>query len=156
MESSMFFGTIWSILPPIIAIVLALITKEVYSSLLLGNSAATVTVRAFFRRRALLRATSRALVTFLYFSEGNVLLTSKNCLLKGDCHAQMDIVTAHGTVASLLTAAHAADTNKCNFHRYVPRSQELLIRLVRNSFAKRMSLICCSPLISRSMVMAPS
>ncbi len=31
-----FFGTIWSVLPPIIAIVLALITKEVYSSLFIG------------------------------------------------------------------------------------------------------------------------
>ena len=29
-------ATIWSLLPPIIAIVLALVTKEVYSSLLIG------------------------------------------------------------------------------------------------------------------------
>lgn len=29
-------ATFWSVLPPIIAIVLALITKEVYSSLLIG------------------------------------------------------------------------------------------------------------------------
>ena len=32
----MFTGTIWSLLPPIMAIMLALITKEVYSSLFLG------------------------------------------------------------------------------------------------------------------------
>ncbi len=32
----MFYGTIWSLLPPVIAIALALITKEVYSSLFLG------------------------------------------------------------------------------------------------------------------------
>ena len=31
-----FYGTIWSMLPPVIAIVLALITKEVYSSLFVG------------------------------------------------------------------------------------------------------------------------
>ena len=30
------YGTIWALLPPVIAIVLALITKEVYSSLFLG------------------------------------------------------------------------------------------------------------------------
>jgi len=36
MDSSMFIGTWWSILPPVIAIVLAFITKEVYSSLLAG------------------------------------------------------------------------------------------------------------------------
>ena len=30
------YGTIWALLPPIIAIALALITKEVYSSLFLG------------------------------------------------------------------------------------------------------------------------
>ncbi|MDO4316139.1 MAG: Na+/H+ antiporter NhaC family protein, partial [Oscillospiraceae bacterium] len=34
--SSRFFNTFWSLLPPIIAIALALITKEVYSSLFLG------------------------------------------------------------------------------------------------------------------------
>lgn len=35
-EELPFFGTIWALLPPIIAIVLALITKEVYSSLFVG------------------------------------------------------------------------------------------------------------------------
>ena len=34
--SSRFFNTFWSLLPPIIAIALALITKEVYSSLFIG------------------------------------------------------------------------------------------------------------------------
>ena len=32
----MFIGTAWAIVPPIVAIVLALITKEVYSSLFAG------------------------------------------------------------------------------------------------------------------------
>lgn len=36
MDGSMFVGTIWSLLPPILAIVLALVTKEVYSSLFIG------------------------------------------------------------------------------------------------------------------------
>ncbi|MBE6591450.1 MAG: Na+/H+ antiporter NhaC family protein [Ruminococcaceae bacterium] len=35
-SDSNFFGTAWSLLPPVIAIVLALITKEVYSSLFVG------------------------------------------------------------------------------------------------------------------------
>ena len=35
-EMSMFYQTIWSLLPPVIAIALALITKEVYSSLFIG------------------------------------------------------------------------------------------------------------------------
>ena len=34
--TSSFYGTAWSLLPPVIAIVLALITKEVYSSLFVG------------------------------------------------------------------------------------------------------------------------
>ncbi len=34
--ASRFYGTAWSLLPPVIAIVLALITKEVYSSLFVG------------------------------------------------------------------------------------------------------------------------
>ncbi len=36
MDGSMFVGTWWSLVPPILAIVLALITKEVYSSLFIG------------------------------------------------------------------------------------------------------------------------
>lgn len=36
MDSSMFIGTWWSLIPPVLAIVLAFITKEVYSSLLAG------------------------------------------------------------------------------------------------------------------------
>ena len=35
-EGNPFIGSFWSLVPPIVAIVLALITKEVYSSLLLG------------------------------------------------------------------------------------------------------------------------
>ena len=36
MEGSMFIGTWWSLVPPLLAIVLALATKEVYSSLFIG------------------------------------------------------------------------------------------------------------------------
>lgn len=36
MDSSMFIGTWWALIPPLLAIVLALITKEVYSSLFIG------------------------------------------------------------------------------------------------------------------------
>ena len=35
-ELNGFFGTFWSLVPPLVAIVLALITKEVYSSLFIG------------------------------------------------------------------------------------------------------------------------
>ena len=36
MDGSMFIGTWWSLVPPLLAIALALITKEVYSSLFIG------------------------------------------------------------------------------------------------------------------------
>ena len=36
MDGSVFIGTAWALLPPLLAIVLALITKEVYSSLFVG------------------------------------------------------------------------------------------------------------------------
>ena len=36
MEGHMFVNTFWSLVPPIVAIALALITKEVYSSLFIG------------------------------------------------------------------------------------------------------------------------
>ena len=36
MDGSMFIGTWWALLPPLLAIVLAFVTKEVYSSLFLG------------------------------------------------------------------------------------------------------------------------
>ena len=40
--TSGFYATFWSLLPPLVAIVLALITKEVYSSLLVGIAIGTV------------------------------------------------------------------------------------------------------------------
>ena len=36
MDSSIFIGTWWSLVPPLLAILLAFITKEVYSSLFIG------------------------------------------------------------------------------------------------------------------------
>lgn len=36
MDASMFIGTWWSLVPPLLAIILALVTKEVYSSLFIG------------------------------------------------------------------------------------------------------------------------
>ena len=36
MDTPALYATFWAILPPLVAIVLALITKEVYSSLFLG------------------------------------------------------------------------------------------------------------------------
>ncbi|MBQ7737399.1 MAG: Na+/H+ antiporter NhaC family protein [Oscillospiraceae bacterium] len=49
----MFTQTIWSLLPPVIAIALALITKEVYSSLFLGIVAGGLLVAEFAPVRAL-------------------------------------------------------------------------------------------------------
>ena len=42
----MFYGTIWALLPPVVAIALALITKEVYSSLFLGIVVGAALARA--------------------------------------------------------------------------------------------------------------
>ena len=36
MDGSIFIGTWWSLVPPLLAIILALVTKEVYSSLFIG------------------------------------------------------------------------------------------------------------------------
>ena len=36
MDTSVFIGTWWSLVPPLLAIILALVTKEVYSSLFIG------------------------------------------------------------------------------------------------------------------------
>ena len=43
----MFYATIWSLLPPVVAIALALITKEVYSSLFLGIVVGAALVAGF-------------------------------------------------------------------------------------------------------------
>ncbi len=47
MEGSMFIGTWWAILPPILAIVLAFVTKEVYSSLFIGVAVGAVLYSGF-------------------------------------------------------------------------------------------------------------
>ena len=50
MDGSMFIGTWWSLVPPLLAIVLALVTKEVYSSLFIGVAAGALAVyRLSFR-----------------------------------------------------------------------------------------------------------
>ena len=46
MDTPALYATAWAVLPPLIAIVLALITKEVYSSLFLGSTVSSIT---FFR-----------------------------------------------------------------------------------------------------------
>ena len=43
----MFYATIWALLPPVVAIALALITKEVYSSLFLGIVVGAALVAGF-------------------------------------------------------------------------------------------------------------
>ncbi len=47
MDGSMFIGTCWSLLPPLLAIVLALVTKEVYSSLFIGVAAGALMYTGF-------------------------------------------------------------------------------------------------------------
>ena len=37
MNGSMFIGTWWALVPPLLAILLAFVTKEVYSSLFIGS-----------------------------------------------------------------------------------------------------------------------
>ena len=47
MDTSMFIGTWWSLVPPLLAIVLALVTKEVYSSLFIGVAAGALLYTGF-------------------------------------------------------------------------------------------------------------
>lgn len=47
MDASMFIGTWWSLVPPLLAIVLALVTKEVYSSLFIGVAAGALLYTGF-------------------------------------------------------------------------------------------------------------
>ena len=47
MDASMFIGTWWSLVPPLLAIILALVTKEVYSSLFIGVAVGTLLYTGF-------------------------------------------------------------------------------------------------------------
>lgn len=47
MDGSMFIGTFWSLVPPLLAIVLALLTKEVYSSLFIGVTVGALLLNGF-------------------------------------------------------------------------------------------------------------
>lgn len=47
MDSSMFIGTAWSLVPPLLAIVLAFLTKEVYSSLFIGGAVGALLYTGF-------------------------------------------------------------------------------------------------------------
>ncbi|MDY3248781.1 MAG: Na+/H+ antiporter NhaC family protein, partial [Candidatus Choladocola sp.] len=47
MDASVFIGTWWSVVPPLLAIILALVTKEVYSSLFIGVSVGALLYTGF-------------------------------------------------------------------------------------------------------------
>ena len=47
MDGSMFIGTWWALIPPLLAIILAFVTKEVYSSLFLGVAVGAVLYSGF-------------------------------------------------------------------------------------------------------------
>ena len=52
MDGSMFIGTWWALIPPLLAIVLAFVTKEVYSSLFLGVAAGALLYSGFHPRES--------------------------------------------------------------------------------------------------------
>lgn len=54
MDGSMFIGTWWSLVPPLLAIVLALVTKEVYSSLFIGVAMGALLIQVSIRGMHLL------------------------------------------------------------------------------------------------------
>ena len=45
MNGSMFIGTWWALVPPLLAILLAFVTKEVYSSLFIGSFCTPASIR---------------------------------------------------------------------------------------------------------------
>ena len=47
MDGSMFIGTWWALIPPLLAIILAFVTKEVYSSLFIGVAVGAVLYSGF-------------------------------------------------------------------------------------------------------------
>lgn len=47
MNGSMFIGTWWALVPPLLAILLAFVTKEVYSSLFIGSGSRCPFVHRF-------------------------------------------------------------------------------------------------------------
>lgn len=49
MNGSMFIGTWWALVPPLLAILLAFVTKEVYSSLFIGSAVGVLCTPASIR-----------------------------------------------------------------------------------------------------------
>ena len=49
MNGSMFIGTWWALVPPLLAILLAFVTKEVYSSLFIGSAVGVLLYPASIR-----------------------------------------------------------------------------------------------------------
>ena len=63
--NSRFYNTIWALLPPVIAILLALLTKEVYSSLIIGILAGALMYANFNLETALNHALTGGVVASL-------------------------------------------------------------------------------------------
>ena len=55
MNGSMFIGTWWALVPPLLAILLAFVTKEVYSSLFIGSAVGVLLYTGGMRSQASLK-----------------------------------------------------------------------------------------------------
>ena len=85
-EVSKFFATYWALVPPIVAIVLALITKEVYSSLFIGIVLGGLLSADFNPVKALDNVVNEGLAGSAGVSAGNYeLLFLKHTDIKSSC-----------------------------------------------------------------------
>ena len=96
MDTSIFIGTWWSLVPPLLAIILALVTKEVYSSLFIGVAVGALLYTGFHPWNAF-----NALFAIMKDSMNlNILIF--DVLLAADCRSSRD------EIQDLLSQAAAA------------------------------------------------
>ena len=102
------YATVWALVPPVVAIVLALITKEVYSSLFVGIVTVSYTHLDVYKRQ----------ISGLFCSIGNEVCRIDGAK-KAKYHAAASILS-NQVIACLLDTSIAGIQN-CGI-RYLPES----------------------------------
>lgn len=129
-SSSRFFNTFWSLLPPIIAIALALITKEVYSSLFIGivvggllysNFAFEATVLHVFNDGIVASVTDSYNMGILIFL---VILGAMVCLMN-----------KAGDIPNKIAAATRCSIPPDSSDGYAPKIRSVSFRFTETSFS---------------------
>ena len=106
MDGSMFIGTWWALLPPLLAIILAFVTKEVYSSLFLGVAVGCKAYGEVFLTLKTIEIIFLGVFAFGFGTVGGLLIGRLMCKLS---HGQINPLIGSAGVSAVPMAARVSE-----------------------------------------------